>query len=90
MIKATKLLNRNKEDIINTATYVPYKGYINHNPEFHEEVLQDGAMDKDYFEASKSLRKEREKSESTLFQEEGMLYRKVYVWVPCGLQDTIL
>jgi hypothetical protein len=46
--------------------------------------------DEEYLEALQSLGKEDEKTESTLHQEEGVLYRKLKLWVPCSLRDSVL
>jgi hypothetical protein len=80
-----KLLNTNKEEVIIAATKLPYKRWINWNKEFLEEVKEEGAKDEEYLEALQSLGKEDEKTESTLHQEGGVLYRKLKLWVPCGL-----
>jgi hypothetical protein len=85
-----KLLNINKEEVIIAATKLRYKKWINWNKEFLEEVKEEGAKDKEYLEALQSLGKEDEKTESTLHQEEGVLYRKLKLWVPCGLRDSVL
>jgi hypothetical protein len=85
-----KLLNTNKEVIIIAATKLPYKRWINWNKVFLEEVKEEGAKDEEYLEAIQSLGKEDEKTESTLHQEAGVLYRKLKLWVPCGLRDSLL
>jgi hypothetical protein len=71
-----KLLNTNQEEGIIGARKLPYKRWINWNNEFPEEVIKEEAKDKEYLEALQNLGKEEEKIESTLQQEEGVLYRK--------------
>jgi hypothetical protein len=46
------------------------------------------AKDEEYLEALQSLGKEDEQTESTLHQEEGVLYRKLKLWVPC-VSETV-
>jgi hypothetical protein len=46
--------------------------------------------DEEYLEALQSLGKEDQKTESTLHQEAGVLYRKLKLWVPGGLLDSVL
>jgi hypothetical protein len=80
-----KLLNTNKEEVINAAMKLPYKRGITWNKEFPQEVKEQAVRDEEYLEALQSLSKEDQKTESTLHQEEGVLYRKVKPWVPYGL-----
>jgi hypothetical protein len=69
---------------------LPYKRWINWNKEFLDKVIKEGAKDEEYLKALQSLGKEDEKMESTLHYEDGVLYRKVKLWVPCGLRDGVL
>jgi hypothetical protein len=69
---------------------LPYKRCINWNKEFLKEVKKEGAKNEEYEEALKSPGKEDEKTESILHQEDGVLYRKLNLWVPCGLRDSVL
>jgi hypothetical protein len=85
-----KLLGTNKEGVIIAATKLPYKRWINWNKDFLEEVKEEGAKDKEYLEALQSLGKDNEKTESTLHQEEGVIYRNVNPLIPCGLRDRVL
>jgi hypothetical protein len=50
----------------------------------------EGVKDLGYLEALQSLGKEHEKTESTVHHEEGVLYRKLTLWVPCRLGDSVL
>jgi hypothetical protein len=43
-----------------------------------------------YLEALQSLGREDQKTESTLHQEEGVQYKKLKLWVPCSLRDSVL
>jgi hypothetical protein len=85
-----KWLNSNKEEVIFAITKLPYKRWINWNKEFLEEVKTEGTKDEQYLEALQSLGKEDDKMESSVHQDEGVLYRKLKLWVPCDLRDSLL
>jgi hypothetical protein len=85
-----KLLNTHEDEIIIESTMLSYTRWINWNKEFLEELKEEGAKDKEYLEGIQSLDRQDEKMESTLYQEEGVLYRKLKLWVPCGLRDGVL
>jgi hypothetical protein len=46
--------------------------------------------DEEYLEALQSLGKEDKNKERTLYQDEGVLYRRLKLWIPCGLRDSVL
>jgi hypothetical protein len=72
------------------ATKLAYKRWINWDVGFLEEVKKEGSKDQDYVETLKSLGEGGEKKENTLHQEEGVLYHKLRLLVPCSLRKSVL
>jgi hypothetical protein len=79
-----------EENVLITATKLPYKRWVNWDKNFLEEVKEEALKDEDYKEAMKSLEKNEENSHDTLSQEEGVLYYRPRLWVPCGIRTRIL
>jgi hypothetical protein len=72
------------------ATKLPYKRWVNWDKNFLEEVKEEALKDEDYKEAMKTLEKNEENSHDTLSQEEGVLYHRARLWVPCSIRTSVL
>jgi hypothetical protein len=85
-------LRDNKEEkVVLAAMMLQTKTWINWDKSFMERVRIDGERDAEYMEALETVQGDMETEKTTiLHQEDGILFRKMKLWVPNGLRAEIL
>jgi hypothetical protein len=58
--------------------------------EFLRRVIGEGLKDQDYVKAMDSLRGGNKRADEILHEEDGILFRRLRLWIPSSLRDDVL